>query len=424
MWQELNEFYLMVSERGSTRSLARGAQRRSTARVKRAGIYFEGVTDATLSRGEAWHFARLGRMLERADKTSRILDVKYFLLLPPGIGVGTTIDQLGWTALLNSASALQMYRQLHHVTSPANVAKFLLLHRDFPRSIQHCVLEAQRSLHALTGTPVGTHRSEAERSLGQLRASLDYADIEQIMKGGLHEYVDGLQIADQQHRRRHPDAVLRHQIIKKEGLIVAIRVALSHRTRYVYTRAVAMTPQVIRLRPAPHTRTPIHSYSLRIAPAKHFLNWQQDAYGNFLARVVVPEKTIAVRRHRGSRGRSRGVQPLRLLRRALRGEVSVRLPGEAAAGARAVLARRAGPRAPRAVRREARSFEPADGRLPRRNQSSGLRVRRVRHPARAGRADAGPDAVARARIVPGLELAARAGAQADGDRRAVRVGVL
>ena len=51
------------------------------ARVKRAGIYFEGVTNATLSRGEAWHFAQLGRMLERADKTSRILDVKYFLLL-------------------------------------------------------------------------------------------------------------------------------------------------------------------------------------------------------------------------------------------------------------------------------------------------------------------------------------------------------
>src|SRR4051812_1258092 len=96
----------------------------------------------------------------------------------------------------------------------------------------------------------------------------------------------------QQHRRRHPDAVLRNLAPSQErGLTVAIRVALSHRTRYVYTRAVSMTPQVIRLRPAPHTRTPIHSYSLRITPAKHFLNWQQDAYGNFLARVVVPEKT-------------------------------------------------------------------------------------------------------------------------------------
>jgi uncharacterized alpha-E superfamily protein len=193
MWQELNEFYLMVVSAARPKVTPEDFSE-FYSRVKRAGIYFEGVTNATLSRGETWHFARMGRMLERADKTSRILDVKYFLLLPPGIGVGTTIDQLGWTALLNSASALQMYRQLHHVTSPANVAKFLLLDRDFPRSIQHCVVEAQRSLHALTGSPVGTYRSEAERLMGQLRASLDYADIEQIMRGGLHEYVDGLQV--------------------------------------------------------------------------------------------------------------------------------------------------------------------------------------------------------------------------------------
>ena len=75
MWQELNEFYLMVVQAARP-----GVQPEDLidfcARVKRAGIYFEGVTNATLSRGEAFHFAHLGRMLERADKTSRILDVK------------------------------------------------------------------------------------------------------------------------------------------------------------------------------------------------------------------------------------------------------------------------------------------------------------------------------------------------------------
>jgi uncharacterized protein (DUF2126 family) len=75
---------------------------------------------------------------------------------------------------------------------------------------------------------------------------------------------------------------------------VTIRVALHHQTRYAFDRLVSLTPHEVRLRPAPHCRTPIHSYSLRIEPEKHFINWQQDAYGNYIARLVFPEKTQAL----------------------------------------------------------------------------------------------------------------------------------
>lgn len=70
---------------------------------------------------------------------------------------------------------------------------------------------------------------------------------------------------------------------------MSIKVALEHRTSYTFDKLVQVYPHVVRLRPAPHSRTPIEAYSLRVEPTEHFVNWQQDALGNFMARLVFPK---------------------------------------------------------------------------------------------------------------------------------------
>lgn len=192
MWEQVNAAYLMVMEAARSRMALEASHDFFTA-VKQASHLFVGITYLTMAHNEAWHFCRLGRLLERADKTSRILDVKYFLLLPHPTDVGSTLDALHWGALLRSASAFEMYRKRYGAIQPAKVVEYLLLDRRFPRSIRYCLSKGERSLHAITGAPMGTWTNSAERELGRLNAELSYADTNEIIARGLHEYIDDLQ---------------------------------------------------------------------------------------------------------------------------------------------------------------------------------------------------------------------------------------
>lgn len=192
MWEHLNQFYLMVCAAAANAGNMTDPQE-LFASVKMSSHLFAGVTDATMTHNEAWHFYLLGRELERADKTSRIVDVKYFLLLPTAADVGTTFDDIQWAAVLRSASAFEMYRKRHGRISPPRVVEFLVFDREFPRAVQCCLMAARQSVHAISGTPAGMFRNRVEQLFGELCSELAYGQVDDIIAGGLHEYLDRLQ---------------------------------------------------------------------------------------------------------------------------------------------------------------------------------------------------------------------------------------
>ena len=136
---------------------------------------------------------RLGGMLERADKTTRMLDVKYFILLPSVSDIGTPYDDIQWTAVLKSVSGFEMYRKRFGRISPERIVEFLLLDAEFPRAVRYCMGLADQSLHSITGTRPGAFSCAAEQRIGLLRSELDFAQVDSILKSGLHEFFDALE---------------------------------------------------------------------------------------------------------------------------------------------------------------------------------------------------------------------------------------
>jgi len=190
LWEELNKFYLFVRAAATEDSFEHAAAFLET--VKLGSYLFVGLMESVMSRNEAWHFARLGRNLERADKTSRILDVKYFILLPTSRDVGTPLDVIQWSALLKSASALEMYRQVRGRITPVEVVDFLMLNPEFPRSIRSCLARTEESLRFISDIPRGT-TTPAIKLLSELRSQFDFPQAGDIIQTGLHEFIDRFQ---------------------------------------------------------------------------------------------------------------------------------------------------------------------------------------------------------------------------------------
>jgi uncharacterized alpha-E superfamily protein len=195
LWEELNRLYWFVRT-NTARQVWKESPSEFFQQIKAGSLHIIGLTDATLIHNEGWWFAQVGKFLERADKTSRILDLRYQAL--PEKGAPKSVSQedaLEWSAILRSCSAWDAYKSINGAeVSPVLVAEFLLLNEEFPRSVEFCVAELNRSLRRLSGVAEGKFCNAAEKLAGRLVAELQFSTIDEIFDQGLHQYLDNLQL--------------------------------------------------------------------------------------------------------------------------------------------------------------------------------------------------------------------------------------
>lgn len=190
MWTELNELYLFLKSARARSSFQRAPQDVYDQIVAKS-MLFQGITDNTLARGEGWQFIQLGKLLERADKTSRFIDIKHHSEVA---GDTPTLDALQWTSILRACSALGSYRsQFGSNIRTDQVLHVLIFSMSFPRSIRFALASLDRILHDLSGSRTGEFTNEAEKRTGSLLARLNFSSVGDIMDVGIHRYIDQLQ---------------------------------------------------------------------------------------------------------------------------------------------------------------------------------------------------------------------------------------
>jgi len=187
MWDALNGAYLEL----------RDIERRPRSDLllpqlcdwtKRQGSLLRGATEATHLQNDGYDFMNLGYFIERGDNTARLLDVKYYVLLPTTDMVGGSVDSYQWTTLLRALSSFRSFHWTYGSEySPRKIAHFLILNQACPRSLLHCIAQAGRHLNRLSRHyGQSTHANDRQR---RLISELAEADVEDIINEGLHEFL-------------------------------------------------------------------------------------------------------------------------------------------------------------------------------------------------------------------------------------------
>ncbi len=190
MWESLNDSWLQMSK-------IKPADMTSDALpgfldwVRGRSALYRGALLNTILRNDTFYFSQLGTFIERADSTARIMDVKYYHLLPSGQMVGSSPDNAQWASILRSVSAHRSYRWVYKDTyRPWNIAEYLILNKQMPRSLRACYDEMASALNDLAAYYGQRHACHA--TAAATRDRLIEIDVESIFQDGLHEFVQEL----------------------------------------------------------------------------------------------------------------------------------------------------------------------------------------------------------------------------------------
>lgn len=193
MFEHVNRMYLFMRSQES-RELFAADEFQFYKRIIEGSLLFQGITEATMMEGEGWQFMQIGKYLERADNTSRLVDIKYHLILPDEESVGGPVDTIQWMSVLKACSAYQAFLTTNRGSvTVSSIVKFLCVNPYFPRSIRFCVDSMDHALHKISGVSEAYYSNEVERLAGKLRFDIGFLRVEDIFNQGLHDFCDQLQ---------------------------------------------------------------------------------------------------------------------------------------------------------------------------------------------------------------------------------------
>ncbi len=187
VWESINEYYQKVSSKRIEELLESGEQLYTISSLIDQSLYFYGVSEVTMPRGEGWNFMNIGKFIERAIQTADILDIKFNDI---EYDLNNPMDIPYWKNLLLSVSGYEYYMKTYHTgLQTQNVLDMIIMNTNFPRSILYSVKKISHIMEK-----IGHERTDGdiqlEKNIGRLRSRIEYSDLESISKVGLHQYLD------------------------------------------------------------------------------------------------------------------------------------------------------------------------------------------------------------------------------------------